>query len=110
MRSKIRAGFGIIKRWCHNSGNGPSVGILGVPFDKGQSQKGVGNGPAAIRNLGLIQRLKEIGKLSILGKIFIQEIEGNESLYFLAHSHRQNVHEIAGLSLIVITSTNTIIR
>lgn len=65
MRSKIRVSFGIIKRWCHSSRNGPSVGILGVPFDKGQSKKGVGNGPAAIRNLGLIQRLEEIGKISI---------------------------------------------
>lgn len=63
MRSKIRVSFGIIKRWCHSSRNGPSVGILGVPFDKGQSKKGVGNGPAAIRNLGLIQRLEEIGKI-----------------------------------------------
>lgn len=63
MRSKIRVSFGIIQRWCHSSRNGPSVGILGVPFDKGQSKKGVGNGPAAIRNLGLIQRLEEIGKI-----------------------------------------------
>ncbi|EZA51566.1 hypothetical protein DMN91_011895 [Ooceraea biroi] len=34
------------------------VGIIGVPFDKGQKKQGVARGPEAIRAAGLIQELK----------------------------------------------------
>ncbi|XP_044578067.1 arginase, hepatic [Cotesia glomerata] len=37
------------------------VGIIGVPFDKGQKKQGVGLGPDAIRKAGLIQGLESIG-------------------------------------------------
>ncbi|XP_072393389.1 arginase, hepatic [Diabrotica undecimpunctata] len=35
------------------------IGILGVPFGKGQPKKGVTNGPDAIRNGGLVEQLSE---------------------------------------------------
>lgn len=38
------------------------IGVLGVPFDKGQPRVGVGNGPKFIREAGLINRLREIRK------------------------------------------------
>jgi len=37
-----------------------SIGVLGVPFDKGQPKVGVGNGPKFIRHAGLIDRIKTI--------------------------------------------------
>ncbi|CAG9771407.1 unnamed protein product [Ceutorhynchus assimilis] len=65
MRVNLRTSFQIIKR-CLHTNDGSKVGILGVPFDKGQAKKGVGNGPSIIRELGLIERLEEIeGKLNI---------------------------------------------
>lgn len=36
-----------------------SVGLLGVPFDKGQGKSGVALGPDAIRNGGLVKELLE---------------------------------------------------
>uniref|UniRef100_A0A182K929 Arginase n=1 Tax=Anopheles christyi TaxID=43041 RepID=A0A182K929_9DIPT len=42
------------------------IGIVGVPFDKGQRKKGVGLGPKAIRDAGLIDHIQEISpKLNI---------------------------------------------
>lgn len=37
------------------------VGIIGVPFEKGQKKYGVSVAPAAMRAAGLIEQLKEIG-------------------------------------------------
>lgn len=39
------------------------IGILGVPFDKGQRKEGVKNGPNVIRNNKLVEQLKEIGRI-----------------------------------------------
>ena len=36
------------------------VGIIGVPFDKGQPHSGTGEGPDLIRNAGLIKQLQSI--------------------------------------------------
>ncbi|KAF5287956.1 hypothetical protein FQA39_LY15594 [Lamprigera yunnana] len=36
------------------------IGVLGVPFEKGQTKIGVGNGPKILRDHGLIESLKEI--------------------------------------------------
>ncbi|KAL1497156.1 hypothetical protein ABEB36_008162 [Hypothenemus hampei] len=65
MRLKLRlTDLKVFKRCLHS--NATRVGILGVPFDKGQTKIGVGNGPAAIRKMGLIERLEQIeGKLDI---------------------------------------------
>ncbi|XP_062552728.1 arginase, hepatic [Armigeres subalbatus] len=42
------------------------IGIVGVPFEKGQRKKGVGLGPKAIREAGLIDSIQEISnKLDI---------------------------------------------
>lgn len=38
------------------------VGIIGVPFEKGQKKYGVSVAPAALRAAGLIEKLQEIGK------------------------------------------------
>lgn len=37
------------------------VGIIGVPFEKGQKKYGVSVAPAAMRSAGLIEHLREIG-------------------------------------------------
>lgn len=37
------------------------VGIIGVPFEKGQKKYGVSIAPAAIRDSGLIEQLRDIG-------------------------------------------------
>lgn len=38
------------------------IGVLGVPFDKGQPKVGVANGPKYIRSNGLINKLQQIRK------------------------------------------------
>ncbi|KAL0102916.1 hypothetical protein PUN28_018305 [Cardiocondyla obscurior] len=38
------------------------VGIIGVPFDKGQEKEGVARGPEVIRAAKLIDELKILGK------------------------------------------------
>lgn len=38
------------------------VGIVGVPFEKGQKKYGVSVAPAALRSAGLLEALREIGK------------------------------------------------
>ncbi|XP_078040453.1 arginase [Augochlora pura] len=37
------------------------IGIIGVPFEKGQRKKGVADGPQAIRAAGLVQELESLG-------------------------------------------------
>ncbi|KAK3913244.1 Arginase, hepatic [Frankliniella fusca] len=37
------------------------IGILGVPFDKGQTDQGVSAGPGAIRGAGLVEALRSLG-------------------------------------------------
>lgn len=37
------------------------VGIIGVPFEKGQHKEGVAHGPETIRAAGLIQELESLG-------------------------------------------------
>lgn len=65
MRGKLKNAAKIFKRYF-NSNPDFKVGIVGVPFDMGQAKEGVGNGPATIRKLGLLERLGEIeGKLEI---------------------------------------------
>lgn len=46
------------------------VGIIGVPFEKGQKKYGVSVAPAAVRSAGLIEQLQEIGIKLITCKIF----------------------------------------
>lgn len=38
------------------------VGIIGVPFNKGQQRSGVSLGPQAIRNAGLVEEIKEFNQ------------------------------------------------
>nr|XP_029729328.1 arginase, hepatic-like [Aedes albopictus] len=46
--------------------NYEKIGIVGVPFEKGQRKKGVGLGPKAIREAGLLDSIQEISnKLDI---------------------------------------------
>lgn len=37
-----------------------SIGVIGVPFDKGASKRGANNGPKALRDAGLIDEIKSI--------------------------------------------------
>lgn len=39
-----------------------SLGIIGVPFDKGASKRGASEGPKALREAGLIDEIKSISK------------------------------------------------
>lgn len=48
----------ISNRSIHNISN--RFGIIGVPFDKGQTKKGVSDGPDAIRNGKLLDHLHSI--------------------------------------------------
>ncbi|KAJ8958828.1 hypothetical protein NQ318_019590 [Aromia moschata] len=50
-----------LRRWLHSERE-TKIGILGVPFDKGQPKVGVANGPDAIRNAGLVDQLASIHK------------------------------------------------
>lgn len=40
-----------------------NIGVLGVPFGKGQRKYGVEDAPKFLRDYGLLTRLKELGKL-----------------------------------------------
>ncbi|XP_060517350.1 arginase, hepatic [Cylas formicarius] len=51
--------FSKITRRFFATDPGLRVGILGVPFDKGQPKAGVADGPDVIRKLGLIDRLRD---------------------------------------------------
>lgn len=46
----------------YHSGNVTKIGIIGVPFDKGQPKLGVANGPKVIREAGLVEHLSGIRK------------------------------------------------
>ncbi|XP_030747844.1 arginase, hepatic [Sitophilus oryzae] len=59
MRPKVYHCLSIARRFLH-SDQSLKVGVLGVPFDKGQAKKGVGNGPEFIRKKGLLERIAEI--------------------------------------------------
>lgn len=39
------------------------IGIVGVPFAKGQTKGGVAVGPKAIRDAGLVKKISEIRKV-----------------------------------------------
>ncbi|KAJ8981226.1 hypothetical protein NQ317_004170 [Molorchus minor] len=45
---------------CIHTERETKIGVLGVPFDKGQPRVGVANGPDAIRKAGLIEQLASI--------------------------------------------------
>lgn len=45
------------------------VGIIGVPFEKGQKKYGVSVAPAAMRYAGLIEQLQEIGKYLLFDRV-----------------------------------------
>lgn len=49
----------MFKRSLHNRGQ---IGVLGVPFEKGQKKSGVSLGPRVLREAGLLQKLKNISK------------------------------------------------
>ncbi|VVC92483.1 unnamed protein product [Leptidea sinapis] len=51
-----------------------NVGIIGVPFEKGQKKYGVSVAPAALRSAGLVRQLKEIDGVDVkdYGDIEIQ--------------------------------------
>ncbi|XP_018326945.1 arginase, hepatic [Agrilus planipennis] len=36
------------------------IGVLGVPFDKGQTKPGVANGPKSLRDAGLVEKIRNI--------------------------------------------------
>lgn len=51
-----------------------NIGLIGVPFDKGQKKYGVGIAPAALRSAGLIAELQEISQYSLIFSYsFIQQ-------------------------------------
>lgn len=52
------------------------IGIVGVPFEKGQTKVGVGNGPAYIRRAGLVEKLQSIRKFIPHKKLFKNLTEG----------------------------------
>ena len=39
-----------------------NIGVLDVPFDKGQQKRGVNKGPQFLRDAGLIESLKDLRK------------------------------------------------
>lgn len=52
-----------VRRMAHMNKWEPlkQVGVVGVPFEKGQKKYGVSIAPAAMRSAGLIDQLKDIG-------------------------------------------------
>lgn len=50
----------IITRNLQNNWNNNNIGIIGVPFGKGQRKYGVEDGPKVLREHGLIIKLKEL--------------------------------------------------
>ncbi|GLH05573.1 Arginase [Gryllus bimaculatus] len=42
------------------------VGVIGVPFDKGQTNSGVALAPDELRRAGVIESMKAVGKYKIL--------------------------------------------
>ncbi|CAH0557728.1 unnamed protein product [Brassicogethes aeneus] len=62
MLIKIPRVLQVFTKHFHN-GNSSKIGVLGVPFNKGQPKLGVAKGPKVIRDAGLIQKLSEIHEL-----------------------------------------------
>ncbi|XP_047538614.1 arginase, hepatic isoform X1 [Vanessa atalanta] len=73
------------------------VGIIGVPFEKGQKKYGVSIAPAAIRSAGLIERLKEIDGIDVKDYGDIDIPSCNEPV---------NVDNMAHLSLVSACNKN----
>lgn len=65
LEKSLRLIFKTITRNFQNNCNN-NVGILGVPFGKGQRKYGVEDGPKFIREHGLIRKLKELRKFILL--------------------------------------------
>ncbi|XP_066603083.1 arginase, hepatic isoform X2 [Prorops nasuta] len=64
------------------------VGVIGVPFEKGQKKKGVAQGPKAIRSAGLIKELESLGlDVKDYGDILYREsnINGVSNMEHLSH-------------------------
>lgn len=51
----------VVKRCLHLKET--NVGVLGVPFDKGQNKPGTSKGPEALRNGGLVEKLRSLREL-----------------------------------------------
>ncbi|XP_013794391.1 arginase-1-like [Limulus polyphemus] len=52
-----------------------NIGIIGVPFSKGQRKSGVEKGPLAIRDGGLLEKMQELGlNVKDLGDVEITEV------------------------------------
>ena len=49
-------------RCIHYDFSPTRIGILGVPFDKGQQKFGVAQGPKYLRDAGLIQKLQDLSE------------------------------------------------
>ncbi|XP_013195371.1 arginase-1 isoform X2 [Amyelois transitella] len=54
------------------------VGIIGVPFEKGQKKYGVSIAPAAMRSAGLVSHLKEIDGLDVQDYGDIETLSSND--------------------------------
>ncbi|XP_077986201.1 arginase, hepatic-like [Glandiceps talaboti] len=53
-----------------------NIGVLGLPLHKGQTKPGVKNGPAAIRNAGLIEKIQALeNDVKDYGDMVFEEIE-----------------------------------
>ncbi|XP_052129124.1 arginase-1-like [Frankliniella occidentalis] len=50
-----------IQRRLSGRAGSQRIGILGVPFEKGQTNQGVSRGPSAIRGAGLLDALRSLG-------------------------------------------------
>ncbi|NP_001040105.1 arginase [Bombyx mori] len=63
------------------------VGVIGVPFEKGQKKYGVSIAPAAVRAAGLIDELKEIDGLDVkdFGDIETSSCENNVNVNNMNH-------------------------
>ncbi|XP_044034153.1 arginase-1 [Siniperca chuatsi] len=58
---------------------GPSVGLVGAPFSKGQPREGVERGPDLIRAAGLLQKLQDQGcAVKDYGNLTFEEVADDE--------------------------------
>lgn len=64
------------------------VGIIGVPFEKGQKKYGVSVAPAAIRDGGLIEQLQEIGMINYIFyiRVFLATILSVMMIILIKHT------------------------
>ncbi|XP_052753730.1 arginase, hepatic [Galleria mellonella] len=67
------------------------VGIIGVPFEKGQKKYGVSVAPAAMRSAGLIEHLKEIDGLNVVDYGDIETVSSKQSVAVNNMSHLPTV-------------------